>query len=56
MPRVNGEDGSGYLESDTGIYNEKVKDSTFFTTTNNKKMALSIALQKAMILRALNEA
>ena len=52
---VNWKDGSGYLNSDDSVYSKEI-ENTPFTTTNNKKVALSIALQKAMILRALNEA
>lgn len=61
MPKVEGRDGDDLIfgisknnSSNIGIYGNKLCDGCF-TTITSRSMVLSISLQKAMILRALND-
>ena len=63
MPKADGEEGfsSIFGNSEKGkspilIYGKEVAGDNSFSSITDEKMALSIALQKAMILRTLNDA
>ena len=58
MPKADGRDGSKAIfgKSPLKIYGNKTKNNLFSIDPKEKGKALSVALQKVMILRALNEA